>query len=126
VSATVLVVEDDPKISAMLGRGLRTRGFVVEVVATAAEALHRVSMGGIDVHLLDLGLPDMDGLDALRAMRERKISIPVIVITARSDPKDRQAAADLGVVAYFTKPFDWPDLWAAIDACVGDRASSSP
>jgi two-component system, OmpR family, KDP operon response regulator KdpE len=114
----VLVVDDDPKIASMIGLGLRSRGFGVEIVGTGAEAIERVRGGGADVQLLDLGLPDMDGLDVLRTLRGDGVAIPVIVVTARSDPGDRQAAIDLGVDAYLTKPFDWPELWAAIEACM--------
>jgi two-component system response regulator QseB len=117
----VLVVEDDPRIAAMLEKGLRARQLTFETVRSGAEAVARIEAGGIDVQLLDLGLPDMDGLDVLRALRDGNRSVPVVVITARSDPADRQAALDLGVVEYLTKPFDWSQLWAAIDACVADQ-----
>lgn len=114
----VLVVEDDPKIAAMLTKGLRARQFDVESVATGTEAVTRVERGGIDVQLLDLGLPDIDGLDVLRQLRDRRCTVPVIVITARSDSTDRETALSLGVVEYFTKPFSWAQLWTAIEACV--------
>jgi DNA-binding response OmpR family regulator len=118
----VLVVEDDPKIAAMLQKGLRARGLEVECVATGAGAMERIAAGGIDVQLLDLGLPDIDGLEVLHRLRVDVLEVPVIVITARSDPHDRETALNLGVVEYFTKPFVWAQLWTAIDACVPDRA----
>jgi DNA-binding response OmpR family regulator len=114
----VLVVEDDPKIASMLAKGLRAKGFEVETAATGAGALARVEAGGVDLQLLDLGLPDMDGLRVLARMRERGQDVPVIVITARSDPSHRDTAIDLGVADYFTKPFGWKQLWAAIDRCL--------
>jgi DNA-binding response OmpR family regulator len=117
----VLVVEDDPKIAAMIAKGLRARQFEVETVTSGGGAVDRVSEGGIDVLLLDLGLPDLDGLDVLQTLRDRGLELPVIVITARSDPGDRAAAIDLGVAEYLTKPFVWAQLWAAIDACVPAR-----
>jgi two-component system response regulator QseB len=125
VTARVLVVEDDPKIAMMLEKGLRARRLEVETVRSGAEAVERIKAGGIDVQLLDLGLPDMDGLEVLRLLAEVQRSVPVIVITARSDPRDRQTAIDLGVSQYVTKPFDWSDLWAAIDACLDDRRAST-
>jgi DNA-binding response OmpR family regulator len=125
VTARVLVVEDDPKIAAMIEKGLRARRLEVETVKTGFEAVARVKEGGIDVQLLDLGLPDMDGLDLLRLLHDVQPSVPVIVLTARSDPRDRQTAIDLGVSQYVTKPFDWSHLWAAIDACVADRPAST-
>jgi two-component system, OmpR family, response regulator len=118
MAARVLVVEDDPRIAAMFEKGLRARHLDVETVGTGADALARIRSGGIDVQLLDLGLPDIDGLDLLRRLRAEQPSVPVIVITARSDPRDRQTAIDLGVADYLTKPFDWSQVWAAIDACL--------
>ena len=120
MTATVLVVEDDPRIAAMLAKGLRARGLEVETVTTGAEAVARIDKGGIDVQLLDLGLPDIDGLDVLRKQRDQGQHVPVIVITARSDPGDRETAIGLGVVEYFTKPFSWAQLWAAVNECVAD------
>jgi DNA-binding response OmpR family regulator len=118
VTANVLVVEDDPKIAAMLAKGLRARGLGVETVTTGSAAVTRVEEGGIDLQLLDLGLPDIDGLEVLRQLRDCGRQVPVIVITARSDPHDRDTAFGLGVVEYLTKPFAWAQLWSAIDACV--------
>jgi DNA-binding response OmpR family regulator len=120
MTANVLVVEDDPKIAAMLAKGLRAKGHSVETLATGTEAIARVEQGGIDLQLLDLGLPDIDGLEVLRRLRDSKRQVPVIVITARSDPHDRDTALGLGVVEYLTKPFAWAHLWAAIDTCVSD------
>jgi two-component system response regulator QseB len=120
MTARVLVVEDDPKIAAMYEKGLRQRGLEVEKAMSGADALARMSSGGIDVQLLDLGLPDIDGLELLQLLRDSQWSVPVIVVTARSDPADRQKAIDLGAIEFITKPFDWSQLWSAIDACVAD------
>jgi DNA-binding response OmpR family regulator len=117
----VLVVEDDPRIASMIAKGLGTRGHATQVVSTGATALEHVTAGAADVMLLDLGLPDIDGLDVLRRLVADGSSIPVIVITARSDPSDRDAALELGVTAYLTKPFAWSDVWKAIDACAALR-----
>jgi two-component system response regulator QseB len=118
MAARVLVVEDDPRIATMFEKGLRARHLDVEIVGTGGDALARMESGGIDVQLLDLGLPDMDGLELLRRLRAERPSVPVIVITARSDPRDGQVAIDLGVADYLTKPFDWSQVWAAIDVCL--------
>lgn len=121
--ASLLVVEDDPRIAAVLVKGLRKQGFEADAVATGSEAISRIESGGVDLMLLDLGLPDLDGLDVLRVLRNRGIALPVIVVTARSDPRDRAAALDLGVRTYLTKPFAWADLWAAArrDSVVHDQ-----
>jgi DNA-binding response OmpR family regulator len=117
----VLVVEDDPRIASMIVKGLVARGHGAEIVSTGSGALDRLAAGSVDVMLLDLGLPDIDGLDVLRRLVADGPSIPVIVITARSDPSDRDAALELGVTAYLTKPFAWSDVWKAIDACSARR-----
>jgi two-component system response regulator QseB len=122
-SATVLIVEDDPKIVALLTKGLRREGFQVEGVSTGREGLVLLARGGVDVLLLDLGLPDIDGLDMLRQMRERGMDVPVIVVTGRSDTRDRAIAVSLGVRAYLTKPFAWAELRATLRAAL-DRAPS--
>jgi DNA-binding response OmpR family regulator len=113
-AARLLVVEDDPRIAAVLVKGLRKQGFEADAVTTGAEAISRVELGGIDLMLLDLGLPDIDGLDVLQALRDRGSTLPVIVVTARSDPRDQAVAFELGVRTYLTKPFAWADVWAAV------------
>jgi DNA-binding response OmpR family regulator len=113
-TSNLLVVEDDPKIAAVLMKGLRKQGFTAEWVTTGAEALERLVGGEVGLVLLDLGLPDIDGLQVLAEARARGVAIPVIVITARTDPRDRATALELGVQSYLTKPFAWGDLWTAI------------
>ncbi len=115
----VLVVEDDPRIADFMKRGLRASGFVVEWVTTAGEALQHLTAGGFAVQVLDLGLPDMDGLVLLRMAIDRGAAVPTVVVTARTDPKDRAAADALGVAAYITKPFAWADLLAAVRSSAG-------
>jgi two-component system response regulator QseB len=113
---TVLIVEDDERIADFMRRGLRASGFTVEWVATGAEALERILAGGVDVQILDLGLPDFDGLVLMQQLNERGASVPTVVVTARSDPKYRNEAASLGVHTYITKPFAFADLVAAVRA----------
>lgn len=115
----VLLVEDDPRIASFMTKGLRAKGYEVEWVTTGAAGISRLEAGGVDVHLLDLGLPDVDGLDVLRALRERGVDVPVIVITARTDPRDREEAAALGAARYLTKPFALADLLSALQDCAG-------
>jgi DNA-binding response OmpR family regulator len=121
--ATVLLVEDDPRIASFLSKGFLREGFRFEWISTGREALVRLDEGGIDVLLLDLGLPDVDGLQVLREARGRGLDVPVIVVTGRSDPRDRVVALSLGVMAYLTKPFPWADLLSKVRAAV-DRTTS--
>lgn len=125
-SATILLVEDDPRIASFLDKGLRIAGFTVIWVTTGTEALARLEEGGIDLELLDLGLPDIDGLEVLRQARERGVDVPAIVVTARTDPRDRASAVDLGIEAYLTKPFPRAELLAAVHAALDRGASLRP
>ncbi|MGQ0576205.1 MAG: response regulator transcription factor [Pseudonocardia sp.] len=118
----VLVVEDDPRIASFVTRALSASGFAVEWVSTGGEALARVEGGGVAVQILDLGLPDMDGLDVLRSLRARGDDLPVIVVTARNDQADRETALSLGVVAYLRKPFPLGELLGTVRTCAADPA----
>jgi DNA-binding response OmpR family regulator len=120
-TTNLLIVEDDPRIAAVLAKGLQMQGFTAECVVTGAEALGRVDAGRIDLMLLDLGLPDIDGLQVLHELHNRNSTVPVIVITARTDPRDRASALDLGARSYLTKPFAWADVWAAVRGCLVAR-----
>jgi two-component system response regulator QseB len=113
--ANVLVVEDDPLIASFIRKALARQGHDVEWVTTGNAALERVAAGGVDLQLLDLGLPDIDGLDVLRRLQERGERVPVIIITSRSDPADRAIAQELGVDAYLTKPFPLANLLAVVN-----------
>jgi DNA-binding response OmpR family regulator len=108
----VLVVEDDEGIAWPLRRGLSRSGYRVVSVATAADAL---TAAPADVVLLDLGLPDMDGLEVCRRLRERT-DAAVIVVTARGEEGDRVAALDGGADDYLVKPFGLAELEARIRA----------
>ncbi len=121
----VLVVEDDPRISAMIAKGLRAKGYEVECVATGLGVAERVARGDIDIELLDLGLPDIDGLQVLQRQRDSGNEVPVIVITARSDPRDRSDALALGAYDYVMKPFAWKSLWQVIESCLNVRREHS-
>lgn len=98
----VLIVEDDEDIADPLQRVLLREGYAVRVVRTGAEALN--SCGGADVVVLDLGLPDLDGLDVCRAMREAGLQTPVLVLSARAQEADVIVGLDAGADDYLTKP----------------------
>ena len=111
----VLVVDDEPQMQRMLALNLRARGYDVIVAEDAGSCLTELASGPVDVVLLDLGLPDMDGLDVLRALRA-DFATPVIVVSARPGSSDKVAALDLGADDYVTKPFDMNELLARIRA----------
>ncbi len=108
----VLVVEDEQAIAEPLVEGLRREGFTVTLAETGAEAL---AADEADVVLLDLRLPDVDGLDVCRALRERS-AIPIIVVTARGEEVDRVVGLELGADDYVVKPFGLRELIARIRA----------
>ena len=109
----ILAVDDEPAILRLLGAVLARGGFETVTAATAREALNEVARGRIDAVLLDLGLPDRDGLEVIGAIRERS-ALPVLVLTARGETAEKIAALDLGADDYVTKPFDGDELLARL------------
>jgi two-component system, OmpR family, KDP operon response regulator KdpE len=109
----VLVVEDEPQMRRFLSTTLRAREYQVVEAGTAREALAQVAGRNPDVILLDLGLPDGDGLEVARQVR-RSGPTPIIVISARGREHDKVAALDLGADDYLTKPFGVHELLARI------------
>lgn len=112
--ATVLLVEDDPAISEPLARAFGREGYEVRAHGTARGALGEV--GGADLIVLDLGLPDMDGLDLAREVRSRGLTVPILILTARTDEVDMVIGLDAGADDYVTKPFRLAELLARVRA----------
>ena len=108
---TVLLVEDDPAISEPLARALGREGYEVRAHGTGRGALGDIL--GADLVVLDLGLPDMDGLDVAREIRS---SVPILVLTARTDEVDMVVGLDAGADDYVTKPFRLAELLARVRA----------
>jgi len=122
--ARVLVVDDEPGILRAVQTNLGRHEYRVETAATGREALESYNRVRPDVVLLDLGLPDMDGLEVLRAIRERS-STPVVVLSAREAERDKVAALDLGADDYLTKPFGVNELLARIRVALRHAARPS-
>ncbi|HUI08493.1 MAG TPA: response regulator transcription factor [Verrucomicrobiae bacterium] len=114
----VLVVEDDRKIASFVQKGLKEQGFVVEACADGNEAYNRAIKQVYDVIVLDIMLPGRDGLSILRALREKKNPVPVILLTARSGLNERVDGLNLGADDYLAKPFFVEELIARIQAVV--------
>jgi DNA-binding response OmpR family regulator len=112
----ILVVEDDPEISSLVQLHLRDQGWEVERVSERRAALSALTAGGHDLVILDLMLPDGDGLDVCRAIRARKGYCPVLMLTARSSELDRVLGLELGADDYLTKPFSVRELVARVKA----------
>ena len=118
----VLLVEDEDAIADPLAEGLRREGFTVTRAATGAEAL---AASESDVVLLDLRLPDIDGLDVCRKIRERS-DVPIIVVTARGEEADRVVGLELGADDYVVKPFGIRELIARIRAVTRRGRGAAP
>jgi two-component system KDP operon response regulator KdpE len=112
-----LVVEDDPRICKTLEVNLRARGHDADVATSGEQALQLASSGHPDVVILDLGLPGIDGLDVVRALRGWS-SVPILVLSARGTEASKVAALDLGADDYVTKPFGIDELFARLRALV--------
>jgi DNA-binding response OmpR family regulator len=110
----VLLVEDEPRIASFVVKGLERHGYAVDHVATGAQALARIHAGEPDVIVLDLALPDVDGLDVLRRLRRGGTVVPVIILTARGDVFDRVRGFDAGADDYLVKPFAFDELLARL------------
>jgi len=109
----ILVIEDDPPIRRFLRASLSSHEFEVEEAATGREALMLATQRPPDLVILDLGLPDMDGLEIIRRLREWT-TVPIVIVSARGQEKDKVAALDAGADDYLTKPFGVGELLARI------------
>ncbi|MBV1856266.1 response regulator [Catellatospora tritici] len=111
----ILIVDDEPQILRALRINLRARGYEVELVADGAAALRAASSYHPDVVVLDLGLPDMDGVDVIRGLRGWSAT-PIVVLSGRTGSEDKVQALDAGADDYVTKPFGVDELLARIRA----------
>ncbi|MCZ2074093.1 MAG: response regulator [Bryobacterales bacterium] len=109
----VLVIEDDVQIRRFLRTTLTSSGYRLLEAATGNEGINKAALNAPDVIILDLGLPDLDGLEVMRRLREWSL-IPVIVVSAREQERDKVAALDIGADDYLTKPFGTSELLARI------------
>ena len=119
----ILVVEDEERIASFLEKGLRANGFTAVVASDGADALALSSTGDFDLIILDLGLPDRDGLDVLGELRRKDPRLPVVILTARDSVRDTVAGLEGGADDYIAKPFRFEELLARVRARLrGDRA----
>jgi len=110
----LLMVEDDIPLATGLKKALQAQGFAVNHLDTGKAALHVIGVEKPDMVILDLGLPDMDGLDVLRAIRRKHVQLPVLLLTARDSVEDTVAGLDCGADDYLAKPFDMVELLARL------------
>lgn len=119
-SNSILIVDDEPQILRFLGTSLIAHGYTVLESPTGKEALSRFSQDKPDLLILDLGLPDIDGIDVLRQVRTDS-AVPVIILSAREHETDKVLALDLGADDYITKPFGVGELMARVRSALRRR-----
>lgn len=120
----LLLVEDDLQLSRGLERALSSEGYTVDAVNTGEAALFLLAEREPDIVVLDIGLPDMDGLRVLEGIRNRFPQMPVLLLTARGSIEDKVAGLDKGADDYLTKPFEMPELIARLRV-FGRRAATT-
>ncbi len=121
----ILVVEDNEKLATGLTSVLRSNQYVVDIVANGADADAVITAQRFDLIILDLTLPDMDGLQVLRNLRGRQIATPVLILTARGDLDDRVKGLDIGADDYMVKPFEIDELEARVRVLLRRNAGNS-
>jgi two-component system copper resistance phosphate regulon response regulator CusR len=112
----LLVVEDEARIADFIRRGLESASYAVDVAPDGATALEHIHGTEYDLIILDLMLPDMDGMELLKKIRNRKISPPVLILSARDAVDDRVKGLELGADDYLVKPFAFVELMARVRA----------
>jgi two-component system response regulator PhoP len=112
----VLLIEDDTRLAAALGEQLRDAGYAVDLSADGIDGLFLGEEYPIDLAIIDLGLPELSGLEVIRRLRKRGRDFPILVLTARSEWQDKVAGLEAGADDYLTKPFHIEELMARINA----------
>lgn len=121
----VLIVEDDDLIARGIVAGLQAQGMTADAVATSTEAETAMATSHCDALVLDLGLPDEDGMTLLKRLRRQRVALPVLILTARDGVEDRVAGLQCGADDYVTKPFDLAELAARLHALMRRAAGRS-
>ncbi|MFF5652827.1 response regulator transcription factor [Streptomyces collinus] len=110
----ILIVEDEERIASFVEKGLRSNGFTTTAVSDGDAGYEYALTGGFDLVVLDIGLPGRDGFTVLRELREARVSVPVIVLTARDSVRDTVAGLEGGADDWMTKPFRFEELLARV------------
>jgi len=122
----ILVVEDERKVANFIRQGLAEEGHTVEVAADGAAALDLLEGPPYDLVVLDLMLPKVDGFEILKLARARRLTTPVLVLTARDSVADKVRGLDLGADDYLTKPFSFDEFLARVRALLRRGAAAGP
>jgi len=124
--ARILVVEDDPKVRQALLRALGLEGYEVGEASDGLAALEQLERAPADAVVLDMMMPNLNGLDVCRRVRERGDRTPILMLTARHETSDRVAGLDAGADDYLVKPFDVAELFARLRALLRRAAPDTP
>ena len=122
----MLIVEDQPKLAALLARGLREEGHAADVAGRGEDALWMAAAAPYDAIVLDIMLPGIDGLDTCRELRRREVWTPVLMLTARDAVGDRVTGLDAGADDYLSKPFSFDELLARLRALTRRAPAERP
>ncbi len=112
----ILIVEDEIKVATFIKKGLQTQNFEAEVAETGSEAKRFFDDGSFDLIILDIGLPDMSGLEVCEYIRERNTKIPILMLTALGSVADKLSGFEVGTDDYMVKPFDFMELLVRVKA----------
>ena len=122
----ILIIEDEPGMASFIDKGLASRGYATKVVGDGASAMAIGADSDFDLAILDLGLPDVDGLSVLRELRRRGEHLPVLILTARDDTRDMVEGLDAGAGDYITKPFKLDELLARVRVQLREGRGTEP
>lgn len=122
----ILVVEDEKKVGSFIKRGLEAANYSVDVEHDGEAGLRRLVEGGYDLVILDVMLPKLDGFDVMKEIRQRRIHVPILLLTARIAVADKVTGLDLGADDYLTKPFAFEELLARVRALLRRGAAGVP
>ncbi|MBI4227345.1 MAG: response regulator transcription factor [Candidatus Omnitrophica bacterium] len=122
----ILLVEDDKRVASSIARGLREERYVVDVSSDGEDALYLAQTGEYDLVILDLLLPKRSGLEILQALRADRMTVPVLVLTAKAELEDKVRGFESGADDYLTKPFRFQELLARVRALMRRRGDMTP
>jgi two-component system copper resistance phosphate regulon response regulator CusR len=126
MSGRILIAEDERNLVAFLEKGLRAAGYVTTAVGDGPSAIALARDEDFDLMVLDLGLPVLDGTEVLRTLRAQGRRLPILILSARDDVRDKVAGLQLGADDYLTKPFEFDELLARVQVRLRAAGTSAP
>ena len=126
MSSRILIAEDERNLVAFLEKGLRAAGYVTTAVGDGPSAIALARDEDFELMILDLGLPVLDGTEVLRTLRAQGRKLPILILSARDDVRDKVAGLQLGADDYLTKPFEFDELLARVQVRLRAAGTSAP